>query len=231
MSAFNDEFLFIHIPKCAGDAIKQWLFDSFPDMRGKPTNRSAIGCELPIGHVPLRDIERFTGRAPDTFKTIFAVVRSPYEQQLSQWMFWADRYRRGDRHSLDVCAASHTNLESWLRDPGCDFHVWYEHVHGGVRPVGGPRDLYAGFPGYYHYWISVDGEVPQNVELVHIKSIGTQIPGLVGGNDLPPIPTTNTGPRTRPAQEYYTPGAAGLVESKFRWAFDNVFERWGDDEV
>jgi hypothetical protein len=107
----------------------------------------------------LQDIERFTGRSPDSFKLILAVLRNPYEQQISQACFWAGRFLRGDRHVHDIgtwrhvdeervftkyhrCAKSEEafafepddiNLTGFASDPRCDFHVWYEQ-HFGWQP-------------------------------------------------------------------------------------------------
>jgi len=155
MGAYNDDVLFIHIPKTAGWSVKQYMKAVLPNllMPDDPASK------LPIGHVRLADIERFTGRGPSSFQRIVAVVRNPYAQQLSQMAFWAGRYLRGGRHVHDVatwrhvsaelverdllqCALEgrrfqfnprHLNLTGFVSDPECDFHVWYRQ-HVGYQP-------------------------------------------------------------------------------------------------
>ena len=150
MGCYNDDLLFIHIPKCAGWSVKNWLRDHLPNVLMPDDPRS----KLPIGHVRLADIERFTGRPPESFKLILAIVRNPYVQQLSQMAFWATRYLDGGRHVHDVntwrhvsaeivqeeiwqigrqrweWAPRHFNLTGFAGDPRCDFHAWYLQHHG-----------------------------------------------------------------------------------------------------
>jgi hypothetical protein len=152
MGAYNDDVLFIHIPKCGGWAVKKYMQEHLPNVL-MPDNPEA---KLPIGHVRLQDIERFTGRAPSTWKRIIAVVRNPYEQQLSQFTFWATRRGQGGTHIHDLVTGAYIDwprvlndcmprkgdweactwlphqmdLESWLQDPRSDFHVWYMQHHG-----------------------------------------------------------------------------------------------------
>jgi len=151
MGAYNSDVLFIHIPKCGGWSVKTYMRDHLPGVL-MPDDPKA---KLPIGHVRLQDIERFTGRSPDSFKRIIAVVRNPYEQQLSQFTFWATRAAKGGRHIHDLVTANYIhwpnvlhnacelqgnwqeatwyphqiNLEAWLQDPRSDFHVWYLQHH------------------------------------------------------------------------------------------------------
>jgi hypothetical protein len=148
MGAYNDYVLFIHIPKTGGWSVKNYMREHLPDVLMPDDPRS----KLPIGHVRLQDIERFTGRSPDSFALILAVLRNPYEQQISQACFWAKRFMRGGRHVHDIntwrhvfaervetraaeCIWSHDafafepgdfNLTGFVSDPRCDFHVWYE---------------------------------------------------------------------------------------------------------
>lgn len=159
MGAYNDDVLFVHIPKCGGWAVKKYMQEHLPGVL-MPDDPAA---KLPIGHVRLQDIERFTGRPPDSWKRIIAVVRNPYEQQLSQFTFWATRRAKGGMHIHDIVTGLYVNwpailacwpdaedftrhkecgweqfvwfpeqmdLQSWLEDPRSDFHVWYLQNHG-----------------------------------------------------------------------------------------------------
>ncbi len=241
MGAYNDTILFIHIPKTAGWSCKTYMKDNLPGVL-LPEETLA---NLPIGHVRLQDIEGFTGRSPDSFEKILAVVRNPYEQQLSQWSFWRDRYARGQNHVHDLCAASFSRLEGWLEDPGCDFHIWYEqHMD---RPNAEPqvvgKQRYDDFGGFYRFWLTVDGEIPENVQVIRQENLDVEFPlalwpieplngrEYVTSAARPAMPHLNTSRHGTDVTKYYTPRAAELVEAKFQWAFENYYQPWKFSEM
>lgn len=241
MGAYNNDVLFIHIPKTGGWSVKTYMRDHLPDVL-MPDNPEA---KLPIGHVRLQDIERFTGRAPESFKLILAVVRDPYEQQLSQWSFWRDRYAKGGRHIHDLVAAQCPDLTTFLLHPQCDFHVWYLQHHGfqpGMSPqeqqmvrdvtIPNPdgQNRYQEFGGMYRFWLTVNDEIPGNVHVLRAETLNEELPRLLKeqfpDRQFPDVPRLNTSPHGKDTREYYTPLAAKLVEEKCVWAFDNYYERW-----
>lgn len=246
MGAYNDEVLFIHIPKTAGQSVKEWMEANLPDVKwprpkeyfGGDEEQSRKTIEesgLPIGHIPLRDIERFTGRAPDTWQKIIGVVRNPYEQQVSQWSFWRDRYARGQRHVHDICAAQYPSIHGWLEDPGCDFHLWYEQRFASDQPIvkkyPGPDTDYANFGGYYLYWLAVDDAIPPNVEILRSEDLNVTLPASLGVDaDLGRI---NTSPHHANFAEYFShPNPAKVhralerIEQKFKWTFEsNLYQK------
>ena len=232
MGAYNDEFLFIHMPKCAGTSIREWLKRYVPgtiDFRDPE-------CDLPIGHIPLKDIERWTGRSPVTFKKIVGIVRDPYTHQLSQWLFWRDRRALRGVHPHDRVAGMHPTLPDWLCDARCDFHVWYETQMGSSDPnvclkraaaMVNRSPLHG---GYYKYWLTIDGEVPDNLTVIRMEDLDqvwqSELAAFTPG-ECPPLPVTNPGPTPRPAREraleHYTPLALEIVNDKFNWTFQ---QRW-----
>lgn len=244
MGAYNDDVLFIHIPKAAGWSVKQYMLKVLPDVL-MPDNPDS---KLPIGHVRLQDIERFTGRKPESFKLILAVVRDPYEQQLSQWQFWRDRYAKGGTHVHDILAASYPTLTQFLEDPRCDFHVWYEQHHGfqtGMTPAEQEaarkfqqapdgQNRYEDFGGIFRYWLTVDNQIPENVTILRAEKIGERLPKemlpfracSVMGCPTTSVPHLNTSPHDTNTKAYYTPRAAQLVEQKAAWCFEHYYEKW-----
>jgi hypothetical protein len=192
--------------------------------------------KLPIGHVPLRDIETFTGRKPESFQKIIAVIRNPYEQQLSQWMFWRDRRARGGDHFHDYVAANHATLESFLRDPRNDFHLWYEqHPQIGLR-LRDPRLVGERLEnGIYNYWLTIDDELPSNLEVIKAEELDEAFPKAVhefsDKDTVQPMRRDNASPSRRSFTEYYTHLACSIVEHKFKWAFDNYYERLSERET
>lgn len=239
MSVFNDDFLFIHIPKTAGTSVKEWLWVNLPDAKGqqpgnRPPDPNHDTAGLPIGHVPLRDIERFTGRPIDSFQKIVAIIRDPYRQQLSQWWFWRCRYDEGQRHMHDVGAFRPGVLpwfqfEDWLSDPeASDFHLWYEARFRPDRKqlVSDPGKRFRHFGGYYLYWINDGGRViPPNVEVVKVEELAERWPEVMAPfvpAGAPPLPCSNTQrkPMPFPAEVYLTDRARGIIRERFRWVYD-----------
>ena len=225
MGLFNDEIAFVHVPKCGGWSVKQLLREHLPGVVGPKE------AGFPIGHIRLADFERFTGRVPASFKTIIAVIRNPYEQQLSQWAFWKDRFARYQDHYHDKVAAKYPRLEHWLKDPGSDFHVWYDNhfgwekkrnrYSGTMMPITGKR--YEDFGGFYPYWLAIDGTIPANVMLVKLEEV-ERVPALLEIDA--PMPKLNPSPMRADPREYYSREAAEIVEGKFSWAFERYYEKW-----
>lgn len=260
MGAYNDDVLFIHIPKCGGTAAKEYMFRHLPDVKWPRTaswfarqagrkdvtgadqarsDRAITDSKLPIGHVPLRDIVDFTGRPADSWERIIAVIRNPYEHQLSQWWFWRERYAKGDNHVHDMHAAAHPRLDSWLDTVDCDFYIWYEHsFHPGselVRRPPSPATDYANWGGYFPYWFAINGKIPPNLVVLRQESLEHQFPlALAPWMDgvPPPMPRANeTG--HGPWREYYHKARSlEIVNAKFQWTFDNAkaYQKWEASE-
>ena len=242
MTCYNQDLLFIHVPKCAGTAVRQYLMENLPDVKG-PDDLEAC---LPIGHIRLADIQSFTGRSPESFGTILAVIRNPYDLMLSQWCYWRDRYARGDNKMPAVVAGGCTHLEEYLEDENCDYFVKYRRhqrwepgqtreqqaANGSIHELSG--ETYQDAGGYFPYWLAVDGVIPGNVLVADIKDINPWIPAhcsLHGGpKDFQHIPQSNTSPHKMTTQDYYTPTAARIVEDKFQWAFAHHYTKWPSTE-
>ena len=239
MGAYNKDILFIHIPKTAGWSCKTYMKDHL-DGVVMPDDKDS---KLPIGHIRLQDIEGFTGRPPDSFEKILAVVRNPYEQQLSQWCFWRERFAKGCSHIHDRCAATYARLEKWLEDPGCDFHIWYEQ-HTDRReesPYVKGTERYEDFGGFFKFWLTVDGVIPGNVQVARQENLDAEFAQALkpycnsalqtAACTMPPMPHLNTSPHDADVKKYYTPRAAELVEAKFQWAFENYYTPWKFSEM
>ncbi len=233
MGAYNDDVLFIHIPKCGGWSCKTYMMDHLPDVLYPDTKRpnAVEDSKLPIGHVPLRDIAGYTGRSLDSWQRIIAVVRNPYEQQLSQWQFWRNRYAKGHRHLSDEWAASCLDMTAWLSGMMCDFHLWYEarmHPEDEFRQKPNPSNGYEGFGGYYHYWLEVDGAIPENVGLCRFENLAEEFTAAIAPFALSSgeFPNSNAARYDKDKwwhyyrHEKHPARAIDLVESKFAWTWE-----------
>jgi hypothetical protein len=237
VTAFNDNLAFIHIPKTAGHACRAYFHEHLTDTHELREFHPDDGF---FGHVALRDLEQYSGRAPSSFERIFAVIRDPYEQQLSQWLFWKDEYARGFRHKAREHAAMHPDLSFWLLDPESDYHVWDKRpvmIDGNViertvaEDVVPPESGYSMFGGFYRYWLGDEtGEIPDNVEVVRFEHLSEEFPMALKpwAGVVRPMEKKNEGPAHRPDPvPYYSELAIELVERKFAHAFDQEwYERW-----
>ena len=234
MAVFSDNLLLLHIPKAGGQWAKTYAKRHVPGMNFPED----LDYPFPIGHIPLRDIEAFTGRPPSSWAKIVAIIRDPYEQQLSQFLYWLGRYYEGGRHEHDVytwqCEQRALKrdvppLEEWLSHPGCDFHVWYEERVGVKVKSTAARSGYLEFGSYYRYWLEIDGEIPDNVEIVRFERLNEDFPKAVAefaGGVHEPGERVNVGPPKRDTHSYYSLVAMELVERKFTWAFENHYKPW-----
>jgi len=239
MGAYNDDVLFIHIPKTGGWSVKNWMIANLPGVLcPDPNNKEKTEkSKLPIGHIPLSDIARLTGRDLDSWQKIIGIIRNPYDQQVSQWNFWRDRYARGQRHVHDVFAAQFPSVHGWLEDKGntglADFHLWYEERFHNSDPwrrrPPGPERNYENFGGYYLYWLTVDGAIPKNVEIVKMEEMNEKLPELLqpyAKAKISKLKKENVSPRSEGYAEYYShpdpekaKAAIERVEQKFQWTF------------
>lgn len=245
MGCYTDDFLFIHIPKTGGTAVKKALWDQVPGMQGQRPAGSAQERDrqpskenpFPIGHIPLRDCERLLGRPAESFKAVVAVIRNPYAQQVSQWLFWLDRYMKGGRHEHDLAAAGYSTIHGWLDDPRCDFHRWYAQRIHPSQLAHSPANDYAGFPGTYLWWLTTQaGKLPRNLVLLRQEQLAQDLDQL--GRTLLNRPleleAVNVGSYKHQEFMQYlvhedmprqTMRALDLVEAKFRWAFTHHYAK------
>jgi len=237
MGAYNDDVLFCHIPKTAGISCKEYMEANLPGVLWpKPDDEKSIkASKLPIGHIPLRDIPALTGRALSSWERIIAVIRNPYDQQVSQWMFWRDRYARGHDHEHDREAASHPRIHTWLDrsgTPGVDFHIWYAHrYHQKEKWIVQPRGdgKYSFWGGYYRFWLCDENDrIPENLTILRAENLDESFPEALApwiAGTPPPMPHSNTTPHGRYSEYYGGSNAArikkslSIVEEKFAWTF------------
>ena len=224
MAAYSDDVLFIHVPKCAGWSVKRWLQKALPGFvlpENTPNN-------LPMGHTPLRHMEQWTGKKPSSYKTIIAVIRNPYERELSEWNYRRDRFAKGHRHIFDIVAASHTTLTSFMLDPMSEWHRLNYERPGQARVTKEPDGTsYATHGGFWMYWLAINGEIPDNVQILRQENLATELPAAVAEfttGDLPEVPRLNATTHDE-AMRYHTPLSVQLTEHRCKWAFDNYYER------
>ena len=263
MGCYNDEILFIHIPKCAGWTVKNYMKDNLPGvvMPTDPDPENPMIQAMPMGHIRLQDIEAATGRHPSTWEKIVAVVRNPYERELSQALYWATRALKGHRHihdkttwkyvrewilREDVASAAlesgkvfqwlpeHIDFTGWILDSDTQFHVWYEQHVIDPRKT---RKGYSDFGGFYRYWLELDAVMPDNLHIIKQENIAEELPRVLfperdNFDPPPPVPTMNKTNYVRATIAYYTPLAARIVDERYRYCFDQGwYKSWHEGKA
>jgi hypothetical protein len=219
---YSDSLCVLHIPKTGGISAHNWVAANVPGCRE---------VRAPTPHIPLRDIERYTGHKPGLFRKIVAVVRDPYDQQLSQWVHYRDGYARGGRSISEVVAALYPELGHWLIDPYADAHMAHEEYHNGLAAEEAHR-LVQGL-GYYEYYLALDGETPDNLVVVPFEEYPVRfidaVRELVPAEPTPFPHVNKSAPRNTVA--YYSQLATAIVSHKFRWSIGRGMvegREWGE---
>ena len=249
MGAYNDDVLFIHIPKCGGTACKEYMAKHLPVMKwprgdswftyrdgrneitpqDKADARTTVEeSRLPIGHIALQDIEPLTGRSPDSFQRIIIPIRNPYHQQVSQWHFWLTRYQQGQRHVHDIHAAGHPSFDTWPGELDSDFHIWYEAQFTAGAPLERKSHQlsYEQLGGFYRYWVTIDGAVPTNVLMLRQETLEHSFPlacaPWIDGTPPAMHRSNESNGLDHIAFINYT-STLDTIERKFKWTFDQGF--------
>lgn len=156
------------------------------------------------------------------------MIRDPYRQQVSQWLHWEERWRQGDRHVCCFGAAMHSSISGWLQDPYSDFDLWYLAHLGQPWEQGQLARWVMPTPGFYHFWLQVDGQIPENLQLIYFENM--QQEWAQAFQDDTPLPRLNQGPRDRQLDAGgLSRYSRWLIQQKFRWAFHHHYDPGAGD--
>jgi hypothetical protein len=203
---FNEQLLFVHVPKTGGMSMTHTLLQSLP---GK------VYCTAPNGHhgaqvaaeTVLKGLRHETlpqaaallqkqGRALADFERIVCVARNPYEQEASRYRY----LRMGLPH--DAGPAQTLALAGDFERFVAESTWWFDNI----------GDFYA-----------LDGAVPRNLQVLRQEELAADFAQHVGpflqpGWQLPRINTT----RQDHADDTLPMSAAAraVIQRKYRWLFD-----------
>ena len=166
----SDDVLFIHAPKTGGISVVEYLAWNLPGRkvlfrpggRGhpRPLERARdllrqVSYADGDRHAPLTaaaDQLHAVGRSLDDVRTVLAVIRNPYDLEVSRFAFYAQSYHRG----LSELARS-GDFERFCRGAG--------------YPWGPPQPI--------EDWYTLDGEVPANMRLLRFEVLGAGIKSTI----------------------------------------------------
>ncbi len=200
---FTDEVLFIHPPKTAGMAVTEYLIANLPGTKTLtvPAGHASSSPDvvvvtgrrhenLPEAAERLREL----GRTVDGFRVILAVIRNPYDLEVSRFHY----YQLG--HPWDA------GLLQDLAMTG-DFEAF---VRGATYPyIRAPRPI----ESFY----TLDGVIPRQLRMLRTERLAEDLSAILGRPRVPlrSVNATQHGHWS----EYLTSQNEPLIYDKYRWLF------------
>lgn len=204
---FTDRILFIHVPKTAGMSVTQFLIDNAP----------GATLSVPKGHAPaqldVREIEGLrherlheasailatSGRKLSDFEIILAVIRNPYDLEVSFY------YQKRKSQPWIRGRAKELAMGSFLE--------FARHAPLGKRPPTRIEDYY-----------ELDGAAPANLRILRYENLERELYDAV----RPILPITHSLGRYNaephpPYRDFHTPDVEEAIYRKYRWAFDSGY--------
>jgi hypothetical protein len=199
-----DDILFIHVPKTAGLSVTRWLIDNVsgrklltaPDGTARPRwgTRVASG----IRHENLEEASRGLvriGRSLDQFRVIMAVIRNPYDLEVSRYCF--HRFGFSENQSLRKLARA-SDFDQWARE------VPFPWGHRAV-PV----------ESFY----TIDGTIPANMRLVRFEHLAQDLAEAIAPTPVRrPLKHVNASAHGH-WSEYVSASNEPWIYQKYRWLF------------
>jgi hypothetical protein len=146
------------------------------------------------------------GRKLEDFEVILAVVRNPYDMEVSRFNF----LRRGH-----------------LGIPGLAQNYPEKLALAGDFAAFADRAPYHGrLPGRLGAWFEIDGQMPSNLRVVRFETLEQDLRAAL----MPFCRNLSALPRLNPSQhkpyaEYLSPDVEEAIYRKYRWVFDRGFYR------
>jgi hypothetical protein len=217
----SDHVLFLHVPKTGGLSVSQYLVNNLAGPMAESLGLKAdldrerrfafadvsdrVSAFRGRRHEDLREaveVLASRGRTLSDFEVIVAVVRNPYDLEVSHYEHLRKPRviaRRGEA-SASVRAATTG-----------DFAHFVEHA-----------PFFGSLPADMERWYALDGSMPPNLRVVRFEHLPTEIPELVAPFSLDrwPFPHINASDERRPWADYLTPDIERAIYEKYRYLFD-----------
>lgn len=235
---FNDQFLFIHVPKTAGMSVTQFLIDTVPGKLTltEPVYRPRSTVQLPASVWVKLQTKTMLKRAGFWGPRRVAYAEGRRHERLHEAQaFFQARGRTLDEFRL---------ILSVVRNPYdievSRYHYLRKGFHGrpGVAEtaeqaiaLGNDFEQFAlmapfhgHIPAHIEHWYERDGCVPRNMKIARFETLDEDLRAIVGTlypvrSALPKLNTTERGP----FRDYLSPRAEAAIYAKYRWLFDKGY--------
>lgn len=207
----NRRELMLAIPKTGGAARRMY----FP-------KHGWFELKCKAQHHRLCDIERIFGIDPAACSRIYAVVRDPYEREISHY---AHANQTDNEKGLGKKAAvAHESVNTWLWDwRGTPLWYyergWYHDLY--QHTADGSLEEYAALDGYRYWIMNRDGTIPDNVMAIPLRRQNEVLSECLGWEvEVPRINTSKHGNREEELDEH----GADAVRRIYEWSFSHLKE-------
>lgn len=217
----TDEVLFIHAPKTGGISVTEYLIWNLPGRkllflpadrdRPRPLERARnllrqVRYVDGDRHAPLAGVLRqlqVLGRSLDDFRTVLAVIRNPYDLEVSRFAYYARSYHRG----LTELARS-GDFDRFCRVAG---YPW-------------------GTPSPIEDWYTLGGELPANMRLLRFEQLADGIHSALPSITRERRPLRHRNPSARGDwHTFVTADNEPMIYEKYRWLFRFYDRHHADD--
>lgn len=216
----SDHVLFLHVPKTGGRSVSDYLVNNLmgPIEESLGYKAALDGRRFAFDDVAARatvfrgrrheDVQQAIevlaarGRRLSDFDLILAVVRNPYDLEVSHYEHLRKPSvieRRGAQAPPVQAAATG------------DFGHFVTHA-----------PFFGCLPAQMERFYTYEGAVPDNMRLVRFESFAEEIRSLVGpySYDRSPFPHINASEGRRPYADYLTPEIEEAIYEKYRYLFE-----------
>lgn len=235
---FNQELLFLHVPKTAGTSVTSFLIRVLdgPVMLTEPADHLGPSVHVSAAtriKLGLRRLRRRVGLLRRTKLTVIAGTR---HETLAEALPVLERFGRHLEDFRVVLAV--------IRNP-YDLEVsrfhFFRRGHLGVKGLAqeyaeelaltrdfatfARRAPYHGrLPGRIEDWFEIEGRVPDNMHILRFETLHTELAALLGpfARTPPTLPRLNASEHG-PYKDYLTPEIEEAIYLKYRWPFDKGY--------
>jgi hypothetical protein len=208
---FNRDILFLHVPKTGGMAVTKYLLDVLerPVYYTQPDHDPELEAsgviQIPgIRHENLVDAQALVkdhGFELDQFAAILAVMRNPYDLEVSRFAYLQNNHAWDRGHNQDLAMAG--DFEAFAKDSS---------DHGGsVRSI----------QTYFQF----DGVTPKNLRILRTERLEKDLKSAllqVGIASDEPLLLDNQSQHEAP-EKYYSLHSEEAVYQRYKWLFEQGY--------
>lgn len=217
----SDDVLFLHVPKTGGLSITDFLLNNLKGslafsrgLNADPSKVKRYGFDDVAERVTTFrgrrhetmkqaiEILEAQGRTLSDFKCIIAVIRNPYDLEVSHYEHMRKPHvvKRRGAHAQPVKAAA-----------GGDFGHFVAHA-----------PFFGNLPPQIEQYYTLKGQTPENLHKVRFETMTETIPDLIApfSHNRWPFPHFNVSKDRRPYRDYLTPEIEAAIFEKYRFLFD-----------